>query len=311
MGVGAFAGSNTDFINEEYVPAQTVGFQLVPPTPPPPPPPHVCPPVSPQIQINPHQNRHVNTAHPELVRVSIFGTSGFDVNSILPGTVSLGGASPLGHFTRHINHDQYEDVTYVFRGDQISLPKGITPGTVSGAYVDSQGDVGTFSSSQTIYNKDASFYSPAQRAVQQHRQELRGVAPNFPPSALAQRAHQNHVDLVIDQTVTQQNLANWTGNGTTVSVPTAGRVGRRASTGSTPMGPRARLKAGHTGPCSGSAATSGGTSHFPDVKAMLRQQRIASKVAQVDYLNTTVTPSATVSTSSVAPASGTVPRSAA
>ena len=286
MKVGAFAGSNTDFINEEYVPAQTVNFNLGPPTPPPPPPPHVCPPASPQIQINPHQNRHVNTAHPELVRVSIFGTSGFDVNSILPQSVSLGGASPLAHFTRHINHDQFEDVTYVFRGDQISLPRGITSGTVSGQYLDSQGDLGTFQSSQTIYNKNASFYSPAQQAVQQHKQELRGVAPNFPPSAVARLARQKHVDLVIDQTVSQQSLSSWTGTGSTVSIPTSAQVqvGSVASNTSAPSGPLARARTPHVGRAQaivGSEAT-----HFPDVKTMLRQQKVANHVSQIAYLNT-------------------------
>ncbi len=307
MKVGAFAGSNSDFINEEYVPAQTVSFRDRPHAPT-----RAC--LSsrvPQIQINPHQNRHVNTAHPELVRVSIFGTSGFDVNSILPNTVTLGGAKPLAHFTRHINHDQFEDVTYVFRGDQISLPRGITAGTVSGQYVDSQGQTENFLSAQTIYNKDASFYSPAQRAIQQHRQEVRGVAPTFPSPAVARRAHEHHVDLVIDQSANQQTLSNWTGTGNTVSIPTSGQVqvASVASNAPAPTGPLAKAKARHQARVQ--AASAPAASVFPDVKAMLRQQRVASRVSQVSYLNTPAPATPTVSAASVAPTSGNLPKSAA
>jgi hypothetical protein len=212
------------------------------------------------------------------VRVSIFGTSGFDVNRILPDTVTLGGAKPLGHFTRHINHDQFKDVTYIFRGDQISLPRGITAGVVSGQYIDSLGEVETFESAQTIYNKNDSFYSPAQVALQQRRQEARGVAPHFPPAALTRKAHEDHVDLAIDQTASPQSatLSAVKLGTSTVAIPVAGIATPSTLTGTragvaVPAGPRVRT------------AYHAQEDGYPDVKSMLHQRRIGKMTANVQY----------------------------
>ena len=42
----------------------------------------------PPILVNPHEHRVIDTAHRDLVRVYILGTSGFDVTTINPATVS-------------------------------------------------------------------------------------------------------------------------------------------------------------------------------------------------------------------------------
>ena len=92
FGLGAFGGSGEDIgISEAFFPEQPVNVGAATLVTPPPPPP---PPVSPMILINPHSQRHVNTAHPDVIRVNVFGTSGFHVNEIIPSTVTLGGATP-------------------------------------------------------------------------------------------------------------------------------------------------------------------------------------------------------------------------
>ena len=97
--IGAFGGSADDIgISSAFFPQQSVRLgDLTPPGPPPPP---VCPPVSPPVLINPHGNRHINTAHPTNIRVSILGSSGFDATQIDPATVRLGGATPISSFNR-------------------------------------------------------------------------------------------------------------------------------------------------------------------------------------------------------------------
>ncbi len=213
--VGAFGGSNEDFINEEFVPAQPVSFGVAPPPPP------TCPPLSPPVMINPHQHRHVNTAHPTLIRVNLFGTSGFNVNQIDPQSVRLGGAAPLAHFTRNINHDEFLDATYIFQGDQIQLPRGIVEAHVTGTVTDpATGHTTPFDTAKIIFNRDKSYYSPAQQAAQAHRQQIRGDAPAFPPPFLARRAHQAGVDLVIDQMQNESTISWRTPNAPTVAIAT-------------------------------------------------------------------------------------------
>jgi len=182
ISIGAFGGSANDLgISEAFFPQQP--FTIGQATPPPPP---VCPPVSPPVLINPHQNRHVNTAHTQLVRVSILGTSGFDVTKIIPSSVTLGGAHPLFSFTRHVNKDEFLDETFVFDGTQIKLPPGITTATVTGSLTDGT----TFSTSQTIFNRDLSFYSAADQAEQQARFARQGAdIPNL-AAVIAQKQRQ-------------------------------------------------------------------------------------------------------------------------
>lgn len=159
--VGAFGNSNDDDgISEAFFPGQDVRFgDTIQPAPPP------CPPQSPKILVNPHQHRHINTAHPTKIRVNVFGTSGFDAAQIDPATVRLGGATPIESFTRDINRDEFLDATFVFRGTDVHLPPGITQADVTGQLRN-----GTqFESKTTVFNRDASFYTPAQRAQQQAR----------------------------------------------------------------------------------------------------------------------------------------------
>ena len=125
--------------------------------------------------INPHAHRHINTAHPTDVRVNFFGTSGFDVNQIDPSTVRIGGAAPILHFTKHLNRDKYLDATYVFRGSDIKLPRGIIDATVTGKLLDGE----SFSSTYQVFNRNYSYYSPRKIAAQQTRQAKAGEAGDW------------------------------------------------------------------------------------------------------------------------------------
>jgi hypothetical protein len=179
--VGAFGSSNDDDgIDEAFFPLQTLtAGDATPPVPPvpPPPPPCVCPPLEPPVMINPHEHRHINTAHPTDVRVNFFGTAGFDVNQIDPTTVRIGGAAPILHFTKHLDRDKYLDATYVFRGSDIKLPRGVIDATVTGKLLDGQ----DFSSTYQVFNRDYSYYSPRQIAAQQARQARAGEAGDWTP----------------------------------------------------------------------------------------------------------------------------------
>ncbi|MGZ3415239.1 MAG: hypothetical protein ACXWNX_17175 [Isosphaeraceae bacterium] len=121
--IGAQAGSDQDQpITEAFFPEQlvNVGAATLP---------NSCPPASPPILINPHEHRGIDTSHRDLVRVYVQGTSGFDVTTINPATVSLDGASPIAHFTRHFPHSEFPVATYVFVGSDIHLPAGYTTAT--------------------------------------------------------------------------------------------------------------------------------------------------------------------------------------
>ena len=165
--LGGFAGSQDDTgIGEAFFPEQSVNIGQA--TPPPPTP---CPPASPPVFINIHENNHLNTVHDELVRVNVLGSSGFDVTKIIPGSVTLGGAHPVSHFTRNINSDEYPDATFVFRSIDLQLPSGYSEAAVSGALTD-----GTlFSSNAKVFNRDASFYSAAAVLGARQRQAARAA----------------------------------------------------------------------------------------------------------------------------------------
>ena len=118
---------------------------------------YLYPPESPNILINPHFHRHINTAHPTDIRVNVFGSSGFDVTQIDPTTVTFGGAHPVLSFTRHINRDEWLDETFVFKGTDVQLPPGIIEATISGNLKDGR----SFASSSQVFNRNDSYYSPA------------------------------------------------------------------------------------------------------------------------------------------------------
>jgi hypothetical protein len=172
IGLGSFAGSAEDTgVGEAFFPEQS--FKLsqatIPNTPTP-----VCPPVSPPVIINPHENRHINTAHPTNIRVNIIGSSGFDVTKIDPASVTLGGAHPVFGFDRFINSDGWLDATFVFKGTDVTLPRGWTAATVTGDLTD-----GTkFSSTVGVFNRNRSFYTPAQNRAQEQRQLNRETRQN-------------------------------------------------------------------------------------------------------------------------------------
>jgi hypothetical protein len=126
--IGGFGGS----ANDGPITEATIGpgaFTLSSATP-------VSPPVNPQpsppILINPHEHRIIDTQHRDLIRVSIFGTSGFPVSQINPSTVELDGVASIAHITRKIRRDEFPFQTYVFVADQLTLPTGLTTATLTG-----------------------------------------------------------------------------------------------------------------------------------------------------------------------------------
>lgn len=161
ISIGATAGSGADGgISEEFFHAQplTIANATTPvsPPPPPPPPPVVCV-ASPPVLINPHENRHVNTAHQTLVRVTVLSSSGFDATQINPSTVNFGGAAPIAEFPRIQLHDGLPSETFVFKGTDINLPPGLIEAPITGKLNNGQ----AFSSGELIFNRNDSFYSQA------------------------------------------------------------------------------------------------------------------------------------------------------
>ena len=124
--VGGFGGSANDTGIGETVastgPVLISAATLPPPNPPP----------SPPILINPHEHRIIDTMHRDLVRVYIFGTSGFPVSQINPATVELEGVHAIAHITRKVKRDEFPFATYVFVADQLNLPPGLTTATLTG-----------------------------------------------------------------------------------------------------------------------------------------------------------------------------------
>ncbi|HEX8200967.1 MAG TPA: hypothetical protein VF590_10795, partial [Isosphaeraceae bacterium] len=175
--VGAFGNSaNDDGISEAFFPAQPVNLTAVtvpvppPPMCPPPPPPPPCPPVSPPIKVNPHEGTHIDTVHQGTrIRAYVFGTSGFDVTQIIPQSVRLGGAAPVNTLIKRTNTDAFPDATFTFNGRDVTLPPGRTSATLTGTLRDGT----TFSSTVQVFNRDESFYSPAQVAQQEARIAVR------------------------------------------------------------------------------------------------------------------------------------------
>lgn len=170
--IGAFAGSLQDGSTSET-------FLRMKPTPLGPATlPNPCPPVEPPIQINPHEHRHINTAHPTDVRVTIFGSAKFNVDEIVTDSVQLGGASPIFDVpSRRINLDKYPDKTFVFRGSDINLPPGIVDAVVTGELED-----GTeFESTYEVFNRDRDSYPLALQQAQDRRRERLGPLADLTP----------------------------------------------------------------------------------------------------------------------------------
>jgi hypothetical protein len=128
IGIGAFGSSLEDGgISDAYFPENT--FTLAQATPVVPP---ANPEPSPPILINPHEHRIIDTHHRDLIRVSVFGTSGFPVSEINPDTVELNGAHAIARIDRKVHRDEFPFQTYVFVANQLTLPTGLTTATLTG-----------------------------------------------------------------------------------------------------------------------------------------------------------------------------------
>lgn len=235
ISIGAFAGSDQDDgISEAFFPQVPFRWEnsIQPPPPPcpPPPPPPVCPPVSPPVIVNPHQNNHINTAHPTDIRVSVLGTSGFNVQQIDPNSVRFGGAAPVFSFFRKVNNDQFLDVTYVFKGTDVVLPPGITNATITGSLTNGQ----TFESSTRVFNRDYSFYPANEVAQAQGRQAANPGRLQTPITVLQRRAALNGAQPAPSGQVTPAPVPLQIPRGPAVQIR-SNRVPQALSTGATPQ----------------------------------------------------------------------------
>ncbi len=177
IGVGGFSFSQQDDgISDEYFPAQPLTLaQATTPVINPVNPVNPVPlptPASPTIYVNPHQNYHVNSAHPTAVRVTVLGSSGFNPLTIVPSSVRFGspsdiadGATPILAFENNVNHDQFPDETFVFDGLDVKLPSGVSVAEIAGFTTSGQ----PFISDVRVFNRDASYYSQAALNQQQAR----------------------------------------------------------------------------------------------------------------------------------------------
>ena len=168
--IGAVANSGQDDgISEALLPGQPFRFgdSVVPI-----PPPVVCPPVTPTVVINPHEGRHVNTAHNGIVRAYILGSDTFDVRQIVPESVRLAGAAPTRPpFFSRVNGDTRLDATFYFQADQIGLPPGIVDAPITGVLTDGTAFRGT----AQIFNRSSTFYNPLAVTAQQARAATRAA----------------------------------------------------------------------------------------------------------------------------------------
>ncbi len=145
--VGGQGGSEAaDGISDAFIPAASVniGAATQPGTPTPTP----CPPQSPTIYVNYHEHRIVDSLHRDLVRVNVLGTSGFNVDQIVPNSVTLDGAHAIAHITRKTRRDPFPSATYVFVANQLPLHKGLNNVDLQGTL--SNGEA--FQSSNTVLN---------------------------------------------------------------------------------------------------------------------------------------------------------------
>lgn len=144
VGIGAFAGSPDDIgVSDMFFPINTFTVsQATEPV-------STCPPQSPTIFVNPHEHRIIDTLHRDLIRVTIDGTSNFNVDDINPSTVTLDGVHAVAHITRKVRRDEFPIATYVFVANQLNLPKGLQNVTLQGTL---NNGVTTFESSRAVLN---------------------------------------------------------------------------------------------------------------------------------------------------------------
>jgi hypothetical protein len=140
--------------------------------------PPVVPPVVPPIVVNPHEHFHINTAHPTDVKVAVYGTDDLSVDQIIQSSVRFGGATPYAALPpKDLNRDGKLDEVFLFRGNEINLPPGLTTGTITGGLTTG----GTFAGSSRVFNRDYSMTTPAQRMAQDQRRERLGAVADLTP----------------------------------------------------------------------------------------------------------------------------------
>jgi hypothetical protein len=202
--VGLFSRAANDAAGEDFKPADTpvrLGLDPIPD----------CPPLSPPVQINPHASRHVNTAHPNYVRVTVFGTSGFRVRNIDPGSVRFAGAQPLFRFIRRVNADNFPDQTFVFDGSQLDLPPGRPFAAITGLYDDpATGQQVPFSSGHRVFVRTRESFSPQERQEQQRRLAVDPDPLSPLPSDLVGRAAANNVQILQNASASSFGLGGGT-----------------------------------------------------------------------------------------------------
>jgi hypothetical protein len=99
--------------------------------------------------VNPHEHRIVDSHHRDLIRVTIQGTSGFQVNQINPSSVTLNGVHAIAHVTRKVRRNEFPFATYVFVANQLNLHPGLNNVTIAGSLLNS---TTTFQSSKAVLN---------------------------------------------------------------------------------------------------------------------------------------------------------------
>jgi hypothetical protein len=190
IGIGAFAGSLDDIgISDAFFPENTFTLsQATLPAPNPVP--------SPPILINPHEHRIIDTKHRDLIRVTVFGTSGFPVSQIDPTTVELDGVHAVADITRKVRRSEFPFATYVFVADQLTLPPGLqtvtlTGKTKSGVTFETQKDVLNITDSARLsgqmkkYLGNASFYKALAKVEARHPSTV--ISVDRPSLSLASR----------------------------------------------------------------------------------------------------------------------------
>jgi hypothetical protein len=176
ISVGVVANSvNNPVLNGTFLRLKTIPInQATLPDPCPP----VVPPVVVPILVNPHENFHINTSHPTDVKVAVFGTDELSVDQIIQSSVRFGGATPYAALPpKDLNRDGKLDEVFLFRGNEINLPPGLTTGTITGNLTTG----GTFAGTSRVFNRDYGSATPSQIAAQDQRRQRLGQVADLTP----------------------------------------------------------------------------------------------------------------------------------
>lgn len=219
VGIGAFAGSDADDgISSTFIKFKsfTIGDTVEPEEP--------C--ICPEVWVNPHEHRHINTAHPTDVRVHVLGSATFDVSQIDAETVELSGAEPYLDYIRPVNRDPYPDRTFVFNSLDIELPGGLVDAVLTGELENGQ----EFSANRQVFVRNDSFYNPADLAARDRKREAGNLHSLLTP--FQQKLFHNGL-LEIDPS--------------SLPTPAATPTARVARSTATPLGARGRVASASIG----------------------------------------------------------------